>query len=215
MRRFFVPALTEALPAAAAHHVAVLRLQPGTRVELFAADGTSVEAELVSEGRVRFVSGVRHSRWTSGVTVAAPLIKGDRQDWLVEKLCELGVDALVPLVTERSVIRELSDNKRERFVRLIEAACKQCGRNVPMRVEPLVSLAQLAFERAVVMDPQAAGDAVYTTPLTLIVGPEGGLTDAEVSALVARGAVKAKIAPFVLRVETAAVAAAAVAMASV
>jgi len=216
LRRFFVDTLQSGeLSPAVVHHLAVLRLPPGSHIRLFAPDGASSEAVLESATQVRLIGEITHTKWTSGLTVAVPLLKGDRQDWLIEKLCELGVDAIVPLVTDRAVIRELSSNKAERFARLITAACKQCGRDTLMQVQPVTALEHLTFAHALVLDPRAvSGIDQLPSPITLIIGPEGGLTDQEVDSMQKRGALKARIAPFILRAETAALAAASVAMAA-
>lgn len=142
---------------------------------------------------------------------------------LLDRAVQLGVTRIVPLVTERSGphARELSPGKRERYERILRTALKQSGRLwCPELAEPealAVLLARGFAGRAAVLAPRGAS-TLLTWALTppaarsfeLVVGPEGGLTDAEESALVARGAAACRVARHVLRIETAAEAALAV-----
>ena len=129
-----------------AHHLAaVSRLRPGDPVRLFNGDGREYPAVVAAVRRREVeldVTGVETPDRELGfrLEVAAPLPKGDRAQFLVEKLTELGVTTLVPLQTGRSVVhpREAKLDKLQRYV--IEAS-KQCGRNVLLRVEPLTEWA--------------------------------------------------------------------------
>lgn len=203
------------LDAQAAHHLlTVLRVQAPALVEAFDSTGNVATLELQPTGRVA-LKDLRREALGNTLVLAAPLLKGDRQDWLVEKCCELGVTTLLPLDCERAVITELSENKRERYERLILAACKQSGRNVPMLIAELTPLASLATGARVFLSPRAQRplhDVLREhTAVTLIIGPEGGFTDAETGWLEASGAQAARLGRHVLRAETAALAAAAVA----
>lgn len=129
-----------------AHHLAtVCRLRPGDAVCLFNGDGHEYEARVVAAAKrqVELEVTARHRperELPFVLRVAAPVPKGDRAQFLLEKLTELGVTEFVPLRTRRSVVhpRETKLDKLERYV--IEAS-KQCGRNVLMRVAPLVDWA--------------------------------------------------------------------------
>ncbi|MFM9024211.1 MAG: RsmE family RNA methyltransferase, partial [Planctomycetaceae bacterium] len=147
------------------------------------------------------------------LTLAVALPKGERQKWLVEKLTELGVARLVPLVTARGVA-EATPAAVERLRRTVIEACKQCGRSVLMEIaEPATVSAALAAlpagGRAILCDPagpplDAAALATAAAVLGLV-GPEGGFVPEEVAAAVATDAVRARLGPHVMRVETAAV----------
>ncbi|MCC6806491.1 MAG: 16S rRNA (uracil(1498)-N(3))-methyltransferase [Deltaproteobacteria bacterium] len=213
-RRFYFAGLPDsgavALSPDIVHHVAVLRLSAGAKIVLFDGAGKRADATLLDATHAR-IDRFEQTPPRAPLLLAVPLLKGDRQDWLVEKLCELGVSTLQPIVTERAVIRELSDNKRARMERLVVAACKQCGRADLMRIAPLADVASV--RDATVLSPGAAVALAELSPSVLVVGPEGGLTDAEEVALVAAGGTRARLVGPILRAETAAIAAAAIALA--
>src|SRR5436309_2835197 len=135
------PGVVELTGAEAHHLAAVRRLRPGDAVCLFNGDGREYPAEVVEVGRrhvalrVLRADAPPHER-PSRLEVAAPLPKGDRAQFLVEKLTELGVTSLVPLRTSRSVVHP-GDAKREKLERYVIEASKQCGRNVLLEIKPL------------------------------------------------------------------------------
>src|SRR5262249_16898299 len=117
------------------------RLHPGDRVCLFNGDGHEYPALVLSTDRRSVtleVLSVDSSDRELGyyLEVAAPLPKGDRGQFLVEKLTELGVTTFVPLRTRRSVVHA-SETRFDKLQRYVIEASKQCGRNVLMRVEPI------------------------------------------------------------------------------
>ena len=206
----------------ARHLARVLRARVGDTVTLFDGRGVSWPARVAAIGRdeVELVTGEPREAATApgpAVTIAVALPKGERQKWLVEKLTELGVDRLVPLVTDRGVA-EATDAARSRLGRTVIEACKQCGRNTLLEIATPQALADLVAARAadelvIVADPHApplAAAALGTARgLVGLVGPEGGFTPDELAAAVAGGAIRAGLGPHVLRVETAAIALAA------
>jgi 16S rRNA (uracil1498-N3)-methyltransferase len=125
-----------------AHHLAVVcRVRPGDIVVLFNGDGCDYPAAVVEVRKRSVAVEVQcverperelHFR----LEVAAPLPKGDRAQFLIEKLTELGATAFTPLRTERSVV-EPREAKLEKLQRHVIEACKQCGRNVLLDVRPL------------------------------------------------------------------------------
>src|SRR5437762_14378864 len=124
-----------------AHHLAtVCRARPGQVVCLFNGDGHEYRARVVAAERRRvtldlFERASPQRELPFALEVAAPLPKGDRAQFLVEKLTELGVRAFVPLATRRSVVHA-GEGKREKLQRYVIEASKQCGRNVLMQVAP-------------------------------------------------------------------------------
>lgn len=208
------------LQGAEAHHLAtVCRLRQGDAVCLFNGDGNEYSAHITDVGR-RAVTLQIESMSTPmrelafSFVVAAPLPKGDRAQFLVEKLTELGVSTLVPLATDRSVFqpREAKLDKLQRWV--IEAS-KQCGRNTLMQIavpQAWTEYCALPGEGEQRWLAHPGGKQGSDCQLQLkgvvrvAVGPEGGLTDAEVAAGLASGWQLISLGPRVLRIETAALA---------
>jgi len=142
------------------------------------------------------------------------LPKGDRGDFLLEKLTELGVTDFVPLQTERSVVHP-RDAKLERLQRAVIEASKQCGRNVLMQIHPLAKWDDYC-RRETQMKPRllahpSDGESIVASreDTCIAVGPEGGFSDREVEAARSAGWRIVSLGPRVLRVETAAIALAA------
>jgi 16S rRNA (uracil1498-N3)-methyltransferase len=207
-----------------AHHlIHVMRADAGREITLF--DGTGVEFAAVvesvrrSEVEARIVERREVERELAcPLTVGVALPKGDRQKWLVEKLTELGVATLVPLVTERGVAQPV-DAARERLQRAVIEASKQCGRNRLMQIAgpqawgEWISQAHPDARRLLAHPggrplPEIALD--QTAPVQLAIGPEGGLSETEVGQAIDAGWQAVDLGPRILRVETAAVALAAV-----
>jgi 16S rRNA (uracil1498-N3)-methyltransferase len=198
-----------------AHHLAVVcRLRPGDAVCLFNGDGRQYPATVVEAGRQRVaveVQGVDAPPRELGfrLEVAAPLPKGDRGRFLLEKLTELGVTAYTPLRTRRSVV-DPGANRLDKLQRYVIEASKQCGRNVLMRVEApadwevfceradLPAFRLLADPGGVLHCGQPGQDVVAA------VGPEGGFTAEEVEHGQKAGWQRVYLGPRILRIETAA-----------
>jgi 16S rRNA (uracil1498-N3)-methyltransferase len=205
------------IEGAEAHHLAVVcRLRPGAAVCLFNGDGHQYPAciEKISRREVALEvlaveSPVRELPFR--LDVAAPLPRGDRAQFLLEKLTELGVTSFTPLRTARSVVhpRETKLDKLQRYV--IEAS-KQCGRNVLLEVRPLIEWP--AFCSAADLPPRRVlahpgGEKRCQEPFVdtvAAVGPEGGFTEDEVALAKAAGWRMLDLGPRILRVETAAIA---------
>lgn len=229
--RFYLPGPldteTVMLPDSEAHHLLhVLRKQVGDQVFLFNGEGTEATAEIIGFGRntveLRIVSrrtesAIAPSRFVVGVAVP----KGDRFRWLVEKATELGVERLIPLQTARSVVDPRA-NKLDKLRQTVIAASKQCGRLWLMEItEPipweefvlrefpnrLAYVAHPTGEPIVLEMPELLRESELS--IAAAVGPEGGFTDQEVARAVASGANLVNLGSSILRVETAALAVAA------
>jgi len=204
-----------------AHHLAtVLRARPGDAVFLFNGDGAEYPAVVVDASRnlvTLRVTGRDQPPRELGyrLEVAAPLPKGDRGDFLIEKLTELGVTDFVPLRTERTVVQP-RDSRLDKLRRAVIEASKQCGRNVLMQIgkltgwdeycgkndlPPVRLLAHPAGE--MFLPARAASEGPERA---LAVGPEGGFTDDEVAMARSTGWTVVALGPRILRVETAAIA---------
>ena len=226
------PHTTIALPAPAARHAQVLRLQPGSAVTLFNGDAGSVEGEydatVSGMGRSQVQVRIGEFRATRRekarpVYLAVGMPANDRMDWLVEKAVELGVAGIQPLMTERSVLRlqgERADKKLAHWRAIAVAACEQCGRN---RLPPIAAPAALADWLAALAAgreedrwllslrhpaPPLRQAGAGARPALLLSGPEGGLATHEEEAALAAGFAPASLGPLTLRAETAPLAAA-------
>lgn len=227
MHRFYQPTFPEAgsviLGETEAHHLAhVLRIPADTQVEIFDGQGRSAAATVTRINKRTVELLVLQSRFTPTPTpdltlaVAAP--KGDRLDWLVEKAVELGVRRLIPLVTTRSVV-DPREGKLDRLRQAVISACKQCRRDHLLEIETPVRWAKFldglsSAETCWIAHPggRPAAELIASAgsrPLTAAIGPEGGFTEDEVAQALQRGAQPVSLGDLILRVETAAVALAA------
>lgn len=208
------------------HHLKhVLRLGVGDQIIVFDGQGIEADAEITKVAKdraaIRLLSR-RQEPVTPGpnVVLATAVPKADRFRWLVEKSTELGVNRLVPLQTARSVV-DPGTMKLEKMRLAVIEACKQSGRNWLMQIDaPMVwdevvrSLIPSGI--ALIADPQGVplADALEKrdtqASVLLVVGPEGGFTDAELHQAVAAGATAVSLGSRMLRIETAGLALAAV-----
>jgi 16S rRNA (uracil1498-N3)-methyltransferase len=205
----------------AGHHLArVLRVRPGAPVVAF--DGVGHEAEGSVSGVdedgvwLELAEPTTVSREPARtLTLAVALLKGDKLADVVRMGTELGVAAFRPFVARRCDVRELSAAKHARLARVASEAARQSGRARVPDVATASPAAALAWEGvALIADPAAALawrdlPAFEGDVLTVITGPEGGLTEEEVERFQARGAVAVRLGARVLRAETAPIAAAA------
>lgn len=238
MPRFHCPVALQAgqslsLPANAARHVQVLRMQPGEPITLFNGDGGEWHASITRMGRseVEALVGahqVTDREPTRAVHLAVGMPANDRMDWLVEKATELGVATVQPLHTAHSVLRlsgERAAKKQAHWQSVAVAACEQCGGNRVPAVYPVDELG--AWLKALPpIDPtqpvlrcllslaegtQPLSSALATlradTPVLFLSGPEGGLSPKEDAVARAAGFLPVTLGRRVLRAETAAIAA--------
>jgi 16S rRNA (uracil1498-N3)-methyltransferase len=229
--RFFVDAPLAAdavleLPDAVVRHVQVLRLAPGDAITVFNGLGGSYSATLVEIGKrhatVRIgAHAVSEAETPYAVTLAQGLAGGDKMDWLIEKAVELGVSVVQPLHAARSVVRLSGDRATKRHAHwqaLIEAACEQCGRNRLPALAPVANLEQwLATAPAtgarLLLSPRASSslpelaqaerEAWRAGGVTLLIGPEGGLSPEEEDLARRAGFIGVSLGPRILRTETA------------
>src|ERR1700722_967460 len=175
-----------------AHHLAtVRRFDIGETVILFNGDGNEYPAEIVSVNRKAVVLHVLqvdriNRELPIQLIIACALPKGDRADFLIEKLTELGVTEFIPVQTERSVVKP-GEAKLDRLSRAAIEASKQCGRNQLLRIQPLTPWTQLCRRSEIALkrfiaDPHARQpvEPCRDESVCIAVGPEGGLTEAEI-----------------------------------
>lgn len=208
-----------ALPEAVAHHaLRVLRLRDGEPLVLFDGGGGEVDARLVVRGKAgHALLGARRTVDRESplqVVLVQALASGDKMDWIVQKAVELGAAGVVPVAAERSVLKlggERADKRRAHWQQVAQAACEQCGRNrLPTVAEPTTLAAYLAAQRAtakLILAPGGesglAGLQRPSAPLHVLIGPEGGWSEAELAACRAAGCVALGLGPRILRTETA------------
>ena len=221
------PGAEFALPEAAARHaVTVLRLQVGDTLNLFNGEGGEYQASLVAvskrEARVRLTEFHAAERESPlAITLALGISAGERMDYSLQKATELGVTAIQPLATERSVVKlagERAGKRLQHWQHVVIAACEQCGRNRVPAVAPVQTLfGYLATAdrrlRRLLLSPDAATplkQVPRSAAVVLLVGAEGGLAPSECEAAEASGFEPVSLGPRILRTETAPVAALAV-----
>lgn len=232
MPRFFCPETLEVgatvvLPDKVAHHVHVLRLGPDTTITLFNGEGGEYSARLIppekKNGPALAQIKIHHPLEIEvpyALTLAQALPEGSKMDWIVEKAVELGAFGLHPLSSQRSVVKlneERARKKADHWQNIVISASEQCGRNRLMRIPELSGfqdwIMQKDLHRRILLSPRAMFSlsdwARHHPPqaLTIVVGPEGGFTDAEENLALERDALMLGLGPRVLRTETCGIAA--------
>lgn len=196
-----------------AHHLRnVLRLQVGDEVEIF-DDGGQVAGGRITvcdAGRVAVLAEELVKRVGSGITIASAIPKGERADWMVEKLSELGVDRFIPLACEHSVVVPAGKNKLERWWRLAVESAKQSRRAGVMQIGEVSTPDAVIKIGGVTAYGSTGAGAVALHQLLpraelLLIGPEGGWSDAELQQFQQCNCIGVRLTTTVLRVETAAV----------
>jgi len=215
---------TVQLEGSEAHHLLnVMRHKVGDVVQLFDGKGKLAEAEIVSHSRKSVELQILKTTQEPNINrheviLATAVPKGDRFRFLVEKATELGVDRLVPLRTEHSVV-DPRENKLDKLRQTVVSAAKQCGRNRLMLLEDSIDwpsfLDQFSEKNALWVAHPAGITARLALEQTvepasknivLAVGPEGGFSDSEIEQAVSRSANLVSLGATILRTETAALA---------
>jgi 16S rRNA (uracil1498-N3)-methyltransferase len=212
------------LDANASHHVArVLRAKIDDTLILFNGDGNDYSATIVHIDKKSVDVMIRDC--TKGqkepsidITLAQGIARGDKMDFIIQKAVELGVTSIFPLITERCNVKLESKREARRLEHwqlIIISACEQSGRTViPAIFAPQTLshwLMQLHTNLCFVLSPHVQNklpnDNIMTNPVTLLLGPEGGLSDNEMALAVKNNFLPLNLGPRVLRTETATIAA--------
>ncbi|HSD20891.1 MAG TPA: 16S rRNA (uracil(1498)-N(3))-methyltransferase [Anaeromyxobacter sp.] len=198
----------------------VLRLGPGAEVEVFDGRGSAFSARVDAAFEALLLGAPRAGAGAAAraeVWLLAALAKGEKMDLVVQKATELGAAGIAPFAAERSVVRlepDKGEERARRWRRIAEEASRQCGRaDVPLVRAPAPLAAALGAlppgALALVFHPGGAPvlalEPVASGAYAAIVGPEGGLTEAERAVCATAGAREAALGPRVLRAETAAI----------
>ncbi len=214
------------LPEGPARHlIQVLRLGVDDRLKVFDGDGRDYGARVSAVGRPGVIldigePGAPESEPALAIALALGISRGERMDYAIQKAVELGVAQIRPLFTERSMVQLAGERLERRLAHwqgVLIGACEQSGRRRLPRLAPALTYADWvagAPPGVLMLDPESPQPLVRlsrpTGPVTLLVGPEGGLSPKERDLARARGIVGVRLGPRILRAETAPLAAIAV-----
>lgn len=233
--RFYIPAsewnpeqLT--LSREEAHHcLDVMRCAIGDRIIVFNGEGVEVEAEIIAAGKKEVSLKAFLVSQTdpppARLTLGQAIPKGKNMDLIIQKSTELGASKIIPLLSERTVVQLNAadlEKKREKWQRVAIEACKQCGQNwlpevaTPMTIDQFVKKTTDSFRLVAAISPTAQSlkaiindylseNESRPTSATLMVGPEGDFTPAEISTALGAGFAPLSLGPIILRSETAAI----------
>lgn len=231
MHRFFIPQLyseTMTIEGTDARHISkVLRMQPGDEFQIVSDDGVSALAKIVAitSDTVTVAPFEKLSESHEPrvkITLAQGLAKGEKMDFIIQKAVELGVATVAPVAMEHSVVRLEGDKatkKVERWQKIAESAAKQSKRDIIPTVQPVASMQAMlaanncatkiiAYECEDRLGLKSALEKAVQdnglTELLLIIGPEGGISEAELEMARKAGAVPVSLGHRILRAETAA-----------
>jgi 16S rRNA (uracil1498-N3)-methyltransferase len=198
-------------------HLKAQRLKPKDKVSLFNGKGIVAISELLEEGKAAILETheIPKSKFSLAIAVAVP--KGERADWMLQKLTELGVSTIIPIKTEHSAVLP-REAKQERWQRILIEACKQSKQSWIPVLKPLSTIEDALKHEAklkILLDQSGKPiiQVLQEKPKSAIafIGPEGGFTDDEKAKLQKAGCIPASLGKLVLRIETAAMAIAALA----
>jgi len=203
-----------------ANHVArVLRMSQDDKLIVFNGLGGQYPAtiEAISKKNVSLVLGEHQnieSESPLSIHLGQGISRGDKMDFSIQKAVELGVTEITPLFTERCGVKLSGDRLDKKWVqwqKIVQSACEQCGRNTIPTVHPPIALdlwlTQPSTELKINLHPRAT-DTIKTLPtptdgIRLIIGPEGGLSEAEIARTVEHQFSEITLGPRILRTETA------------
>jgi 16S rRNA (uracil1498-N3)-methyltransferase len=213
------------LPPDAAHHASrVLRLREGDPVQIFDGLGNERHGVIAEPGGKRVVVGnltaVDSDRESPlKVLLAQALASSEKMDWVIQKATELGVAEIQPIDTERSVARlsaERTGKRLEHWQQVAISACEQCGRNTLPQIHApldimvwLQKMQQMSDAKLILLPQGAVSLHAHPKPLArvaLLIGAEGGFTQAESDTALQCGFIPIRMGARVLRTETAAIA---------
>ncbi|MCL5278425.1 MAG: 16S rRNA (uracil(1498)-N(3))-methyltransferase [Planctomycetes bacterium] len=229
--RFFVPASSfegelVRLSREQAHQVRqVLRLDVGDTVVVLDDRGAEYDVVLTAVNPKETIGRVVITRPAAGepkvqLTLFQSLLIREKFEWVLQKATEVGVAQIVPVLTARGLVRtkQIEENKRDRWQRILTEAAEQAHRGRIPRLEPVVPFAEVfsrfvGFDRFLIAAPSETvslrealrGMERPDPSLALLIGPEGGLTDEEVKLARDQGALAVGLGPRILRTETAAI----------
>jgi len=212
-------------PSASQHVARAMRMTTGDKLTLFNGSGGEYATEIQSLSKKTVTVLVEEHRDTElesplAIHLGIAISRGDRVDWVIQKATELGVVKVSPLLTERTEVKLKGDRaskKIQHWQQIGIAACEQCGRNRLPQIEPLQSLSvwleNTPADHKLVLHHRALSNTnsdAKPASIALLIGPEGGLSEGEISLAEAAGFASAQLGPRVMRTETAPLAAMAI-----
>ena len=208
--------------SAATHATRALRLSVGNHIHLFNGDGFDYACELVVVKKSEVIATVKasHARETESplnITLLQGISSGDRMDYSIQKAVELGVKQIQPIATERSVVKlsaERAEKRLEHWQNIVISACEQCGRaTIPQVLAPKTLANWFSANTStptatrILLNPEGAKRlATLDKPsgeIQLLIGAEGGLSQAEINLAILQGFQSVILGPRILRTETA------------
>ena len=208
---------------AARYLKSVLRMTSGQMITLFNGKGGAYAAEVVSLSKNQATVTIKESLSNDResllkIHLVIGVSRGERMDWVIQKATELGVHSITPIFSERSEVKLTGlrlDKRLTHWQQISISACEQCLRNVVPTINPAVSLQQCldSNEGGIKIVLHHRTDRAITdlqnndNVITILVGPEGGLSDNEITLAETHGYSAVKLGPRVLRTETAPLAA--------
>lgn len=209
----------------AAHYVGqVLRMRAGRELILFNGDGSAYPAIISEAGKKAVVCELGDKTLPApppsplNIELAIGISKGDRFDWVIQKATELGVRKITPLFTQRVDVKlsgERQEKKQRHWQQIMISACEQSGRNDLVEISDACNIndwyANLGEHLKLVLCPSLNDhnfkENITAENISLLVGPEGGLSDEEIAYSLKQGFQPLQLGPRVLRTETAPIAA--------
>ncbi|HMA99707.1 MAG TPA: RsmE family RNA methyltransferase [Spirochaetota bacterium] len=205
----------------AAHLRNVLRLKPGDKITCKTCDRKAYTCRLLSVAQAKVTAEIIRKtsleikkKVKTGLLLSIPRTKV--MNSLIPKCTELGLDFIIPLITERSFLKKTTKFNSERYQRLVREAMKQCGRNCPLHIHPPVKLTQLYSERKKFKKKYQHYQKLFPwenasrritqgvpADTLLLIGPEGGITHYEADQIKELGFTPLKLTEHILKVETA------------
>lgn len=215
-----INAIVELSDDAFGHVSRVLRMGQGDPITLFCGDGHDYHGEICQVSKKSMSVQLNQQQPLANesplrIHLGQGISRGDKMDFTIQKAVELGVTEITPLFTERCGVKlngERMDKKQQQWQKIAIAACEQSGRAVVPTVHEPISLqqwlAQPSAELKLNLHPKAA-HSLKTIPtpshgVRFVIGPEGGLNDAEIEQTTQAGFIDIQLGPRVLRTETAA-----------
>ncbi len=208
------------------HAISVLRLEAGEVVDLFDGSGKQFRGIVTGREKGRLLVALDRTQTNAvsqaiQITLAVSVIRSERMEFLIQKACELGVSSIVPMLTQRSIVKLSSErwkSKIRRWEKIALESCKQCGQPAIPSIMPVQSYksflghANESYDRLLIPTLAVKGQRLYealrkTRPenLLVLIGPEGDFSREEVDLAISHKAIPVGLGPLVLRSETAAI----------